>query len=369
MSNNSTLGPRELYSPNSPFLLSRSEWLSVQCYVTAALHLPTTLDKLFHDLPADPSSGADKFPDLLEAYTSIQTHCDDWNKNTLPKSVNLAGDVVEYSRMAPIYYGALNKFLDKMQNGDAKAREEFCETLGALSNKAKSFKTNAETVFAAMKKFSDQTGQDQLNIKPIQSKYLTRYGDQSPILKDLHNKLVNAKGKLHHYKEKYEQDVIVAATSATYAWVVPAGTVAAAVTAGVYGHRATEDLLEIKKWNAKVSLLEDDIKAAALLNAELLQIKDQLGDIIPKLDTALPILQKISGVWGAISDDLDRLSTNALTEIADYGDFIKDLAIEEAIKDWTDVGKEADQYRVNAYIQIVTEEEAQKADSKVPVSN
>jgi len=40
---------------------------------------------------------------------------------------------------------------------------------------------------------------------------------------------------------------------------------------------------------------------------------------------------------------------------------IKSLGIAEAIQAWDNVAKEADAYRVNAYITVTTEEEAKKA--------
>jgi fumarate hydratase class II len=77
-----------------------------------------------------------------------------------------------------------------------------------------------------------------------------------------------------------------------------------------------------------------------------------MSAISDKLNRALPVIQKIQGVWGAIAGDLQNIVNLIKTDIQDALPIIMDLGVEAALNAWKSVGEEADQYRVNAYITV-----------------
>lgn len=357
------IGPGELNTgAGSPFILSKPEWVSVQCYVVSALHLPTDQKSMREELPADPPGGMDQFNDLLSAYKSLHDHCQYWQDHTLQDSVNCAADIVHYNVKVPSYYGALTKLLPKLELDppDPAAVNQCKAILQNLSSQAKGYADHAQLVLDGMKTFSEQSAQDQLTIKPLIEKYKKKLGEQSPTIKDLSDELEKDKEALKAANEEYNHDVIVAATTPTYAWIWPAGTIAAGTVAGIYGKKATDALKRVHEYESKISLVSDQLQAAAKLLLDLQRIHSDLGDISDKLNTALPVLQKMHGAWTAIHNDLDNILVIIDQDIDQVPAILKSLGIDEAIQAWAQVAAEADAYRVNAYVTATTEDLAKE---------
>jgi hypothetical protein len=235
-----------------------------------------------------------------------------------------------------------------------------------LSYNAKGYADHADLVAQGMKTFAEQSFQDQQNtIKPLLVKYEKEFGDQSPEIKQLNDELITVKDELKNWNNEYEHDVIVSSTSATYAWIWPFGTVAAAVVAGVYGKKAADALKKVHECQAKIDNISTELQSHAILLLDLQRIHRDLGDISEKLNNALPIIQKIQGIWTAIHTDLEDIMRIIEEDINQVPAIIKSLGIDEAIQAWNKIAKEADDYRVNAYIKVTTEEEAKIAGEQM----
>ena len=110
-------------------------------------------------------------------------------------------------------------------------------------------------------------------------------------------------------------DVVVAATTPTYVWVWPFGTIAAAVVAGVYGDKAVKALERSRAAQQEINNLSDKLAADAQLMIAINTTEGGITNILDPLNAALPIIQKIQGVWGAIADDLNTIINTIQTNI------------------------------------------------------
>ena len=362
------IGPGQLQSQSGPFVLSRPEWLAVQCYVTSAMNLPTDLTTLGQRLPAPPPGGMDQFADLLAAYKTMNDHASYWNAHTLPDSVSCASDIVHYNEKVPIYYGALTKLLPRLQQTppDPVAAQQLTAILGVLSAQAKGFADHAAAVKDAMTVFDTQSKANGAAVKTLHTTYQQKLGNESPQIKSLSDQITQDKSDLDDAMSEYNHDVIVAATSAAYAWVFPVGTIAAGIVAGIYGKKATDALARAHGLSTAIDTLNDELRAAAIMMADLTRINSDLGDISAQLNAALPVLDKMRGAWGAISDDLNNIIASIQSDIAQAPAIIMSLGIDEAISNWAAVAQEADAYRVNAYISV--QPPAQAAQSATVLS-
>jgi hypothetical protein len=132
--------------------------------------------------------------------------------------------------------------------------------------------------------------------------------------------------------------------------VWPFGTIAAAVVAGIYGHKAVEALDEAHAAQAKIDSLTAQLQADANLMIAIHTASIGMNRIVGDLAAALPVVQKIQGVWGGIAHDLGTIAQLIDADIRQVPPIIMSLGVDEAVKSWHNVALNADAFRVNAYV-------------------
>ncbi|MBD2752513.1 alpha-xenorhabdolysin family binary toxin subunit A [Spirosoma validum] len=359
-----SLGPGSIaqasVSGGPAFALSATEWISIQTYVIDALVLPTTLDALKTSIGSGAPSDMSDFSQLVAAYGGIHDHVTTWQNDTFPQSVSLASDIHNYAQQAPTYYNPILPLAQKLTANpdDQTAKDELTAILGLLSSKATEYQKNAASVAAKIKDFADQTQSDKVKLSGtdgkggLQKYYNDKYGATSTEVITITEQLKAEKLVLDAANADYNHDVIVAATTPTYAWVWPIGTVAAAIVAGIYGDKAVKALERVRAAQQQINSLSDKLAADANLMIAINSVESGLTNILGPLNAALPIIQKIQGVWGAIADDLNNIINLIKTNIQEALPIIMNLGVQSAINAWTAVGQEADAYRVNAYVTV-----------------
>ncbi len=367
------IGPKAIAEPaieNGPkFVLSTDEWFAIQRYVNNGLSkeiMPHTEADFRAFLGENAPDDLSDFIPLIDAYKAIFEHVTVWNDDTFPASVSLASDVFSYANQAEIYYKPILPLAEALTKNpdDEDSRQKLDAILEVLINQANDHHSRAEEVFQKIKLFADQTTQDSITLAGpdgetgLKKRYNDEYGEaselQQNIIKDTELELI----KLEAATKEYEKYVKIAATTPTYAWALPPiGIIVAGSIAGVYGDKATKALNRVK---ASRKIIEE-------LNAELSMVTNLMNSInasnvilsgnIESISAALPVIKKIQGAWGAISDDLKNISSLVKINIQEALPIIMDLGVEAAISEWEAVGELADAYRMNAYI-TVTEEKA-----------
>jgi hypothetical protein len=341
------------------FTLSRPEWITLQTYCTNAAALPTTDEAFRKSLGDGAPSNLSDFTQLIAAYKAINGHAAGWTQTTYPAAVALASDVYQYgTSKVPSYYPQLlaeAKVLVKDPN-DEDAKAALKAILDHLQSDTQSRAKRAGEVVTQIGKFAADTETDKATLVGADGKgglikyYNDKYGQASSEVIKLSKEIEDEGKVLAEANAEYDHDVVVAATTPTYAWVWPFGTVAAAVVAGVYGRRAVEALERARAAEAKIASLQAKLAADARLMIALQGAGTGMGAITRNISESLPVIQKMQGVWGGISADLGALASMVDDDIRNVAPIIMELGIESTVRAWTNVAAAANAFRVNAYV-------------------
>jgi hypothetical protein len=275
--------------------------------------------------------------------------------------VNLASDIYQYgAQKAPIYYKAIlteaNILIGDPTNANALAALK--AILDNLSATATTYSTNASAAAAQVQTFAQQTQADKVVLvgpngdAGLVKTYNDEYGSQSAAVVELNKEIAAQQIILDAANEEYNKDVVIAATTPTYAWVWPFGTIAAAVVAGIYGKKATDALDRAHAAQAKIKSDNQQVQADANLMIAIQMAQTGMNQILNALSAALPVIQKIQGIWGGIAKDIGSIVTLIDTDIRQALPIIMNLGVDEAIQSWASVATEANNYRVNAYVTV-----------------
>jgi hypothetical protein len=354
-----SLAPKVEPAPNGRFFMAVDDWQVIQCYVEGGTRLPISKDEAITKLNISPED-ADHFHDMWEAYSNVHDHCHDFQFNVFPQTVSLASDIVDYGRAkVPTYYGGLTRILDRVDQGTltpALATQKIQAILTNLTADAQDRADKAEAAMKSIAGFIEQTQQDKGFLEPIQDRYKQEYEGESGIIAQFTQEVEDDKNLIETFNDEYRKDVTIACTSATYAWIFPCGTIAAGVVAGVYGKRAQDALDHVHEYQDKLAATEVKLRAAILLKHDLDLANTSLDGIVEKLNAALPVLAKAKGIWSALTDDIKQVLVTIAQDISKAPLIIASLGVDEAIIQWKAIADEADQYRVNAFITIKSED-------------
>lgn len=365
------LGPGQAKSePGKPFFMSREEFIAVQTYCEAGMQLPITRDEVHTKLGVAVEDEAE-FDDMISAYVKVHDHCLEFSTHTFPDTVALAGDLVDYGRnKAPVFYGALLKVIQAWQDGTLppdKAAKKVDAILVNLKADAQARADKAQAVYDKVQDFATQTEADKGFLEPIKARYKAKYEGEGGLIATFNAQIENDVKQIGIWNEEYKKDVTIAATSATYAWIFPVGTIAAGVIAGVYGKKATEALDNVHDYQNKLATAKEDLRKAILLMADLKLADGSLDGLLTKLNAALPVIEKMKGIWLALHADIAKVLTIIQNDIQNAPVEIKDLGVDEAIGEWSTIASEADDYRVNAFITVTTEEAIKQDPQKYAI--
>lgn len=358
-----TVAPGAIADPTMPegpaFALSNSQWLAVQAYVIDALALPVNEPEFRSSLGKGAPADLSPFLELIACYADINGHCKTWQTTTFPTTVALANAVYDYgANKAPVYYPPILKLAERLvaNPDDGQAKEGLKAVLESLETDASDYASQAAAAAEEVKLFAEQTAADKtVLVGPkgdagLVKHYRDEYGQSSKAVEELTREIEAQQLILKGANEEYEHDVIVAATTPTYAWVFPAGLIAAAVVAGVYGDRAVKALERAKAAQRKI----DELEATQAANANLMVAIDSasagMKTIVDSLGEALPVIELMRGQWSAMASDLGRIRELIERDIAKALPIIMDLGVDEAMRAWWNVAQLAQAFRLHAYV-------------------
>lgn len=346
--------------PDGPgFTLSRPEWVAIQTYCTNALSLPTTDATFRASLGSGAPADLADFVQLIEAYRTINGHVTTWETTTFPATVALASDVYQFGAVkAPVFYPRILAEAQILQDhpDDEQAKAALKAILDNLKGEADDRAGRADAVARQVQQFGADSEADRLTLvgkdgsEGLVKYYDDRYGKASEEVASLLKEITAQNDVLKAADAEYNHDVTVAGTSPTYAWVWPLGTIAAAVVAGIYGKRATEALDRARAAQRKIDELQAKLGADANLMTAIHVAQRGMTSIATDLTRALPVIQKIQGVWGSISADLASISAMVDTDIRNVPPIIMDLGVDASVRAWHQVALKADAYRLHAYV-------------------
>lgn len=363
MGNVYSIAPGSLADPGTAggpgFALSRPEWIAIQTYVTNALALPTTRDAFSKSLGSGAPADLKDFDQLIAAYQSMNGHVTTWQKTVFPATVSLASDVYDYgANKAPVFFPPIltEAAILRDNPNDAGAKDALKAILDNLKRDADTRAQKASTVAQQVQQFADDSAADRVTLVGADGAgglvkyYDNAYGAASAEVATLTKDITAQRLVLDGANAEYNHDVVVAATTPTYAWVWPVGTIAAAIVAGVYGKKAVDALDRAHAAQDKINNLAGRLAADANLMSAIHSAELGMNSITRDLSAALPVIQKVQGVWHGLSADLGSISHLIDADIREVPPIIMGLGVDEATKAWHNVSLAANTYRLNAYV-------------------
>lgn len=359
--NTDILGGSGFYDEDGNFKLTAAKLGLVQAYAQVGTNVPVSKEE-FKEKYGLQSDNLDRFNPLMEQYKKVQGNCIDFQENILPQTVTLASDVVNYSKDFNEYCNAMldvvqDRKSEKISKEEAKETiDGICETLKGSADK---FADRAKGITEKLRTFVIETKNTNVNLTKI-VKGFQEEKEKDSTIKNFAKRMEKLQSLLKAANEEYEHDVTVAATTPTYAWVIPWGTVAAVIVAGIYGSGATKTYNKIKELTEQIEDLLKDYNTKILLYGDMDICVNHVNEVIQLAEQAIPVVEEMQSFWQAISDDMGYLKDIINDKIEEAAEVLQKIGIKRAIKQWTDIEKLADSYRATAYIDVKTKEEILK---------
>ncbi|HEY2494750.1 MAG TPA: alpha-xenorhabdolysin family binary toxin subunit A [Paenibacillus sp.] len=335
---------------DSPFLLKKEDWIKVQKYTGDGAYLPVNDKEMRIALLMGSSATLPEFKELYTVHTSIKSHCGNWNDNTYREVLTVANQIVNYSRRAKVYYQPLIGYLPDILDGDTVALEMFKKICAKLATEAQEFGDHAKILADAVGQFAKDTSSDYKNLETVKAKYDKLYGEHSEDVKRLRAEVDSLRKDLETYMEEFKD-------YESESWL-------SLLLGPVFGFalKAILDSTKGKALQARIEATREKIKE----NGEIIQRNVYLMALLDKADVgtdktikqiedALPVIEKIKGIWNSLHSDLSALSEIVMEDIQNDPEFA-DLGIELAILQWETVGKQADDFRVNADVGYIVDQ-------------
>lgn len=351
------LRPGSLATPNEKrSVVSTPDLIAIQVFVDSGKRLPTTAAQ-FRSFTNFTGAFTAPLPDLINEYVTLNQQALDWEGNIYPAIVGLADDIFHYSQRVDTFYPPLIEISDKWSGGDTPTTADmnrYIALLTALAKVADTKATTANTVNLMVKAFAKKLSDDDIVLKRLKDDLDKVFSDQGTIITQALKDIKDDSDALDAANADYHRDVVVAATTPTYAWVPYVGLITAAIFAGVYGDLAVKALNKIKELTALKDTADAAQQAALLVQADYSRVSDGVNKIIDKVTNAADAIAKIEGVWSAIASDVSEIVKTLKEADINNPDNLPILASDElklALTEWQDVGQKADQFRAVAFIQ------------------
>ena len=310
-------------NPKTPTL--RENWIYLQIYATYGLRLPNTAGALqtILNLTANEAAGYAWFNGMYQAYNVLNESSKYFLNDIFNKMTSLGTGLKSY---ATDVAGEDSTFtlISSMVKPTDGSDPDLDSALDILSDLKSTAKTNADLA-AAIKvnlatykgKIVDAQGKMNAVKKQIDSDDRTSQAtiDKLDGGKDVMGSIKQMKDMLDTDKAEYKHDVIVASTTVTYAWVFPAGTIAAAVVAGVFGKRAVDMADTIDKLEGQISDAEAKEKIAISTQNTVTLAQDSLDSALKHTDVAIEKTTAIENSWNDMSAGLDYISKKISSSI------------------------------------------------------
>ncbi|EDO02683.1 predicted protein [Sclerotinia sclerotiorum 1980 UF-70] len=338
-----TLKPEGLVDKDGHSLLTNLEVHKLLRFVWTGVFLSTTKEEYMNhtNMKTDDYNRLKEYIDpLLLVHATCKNHCVVFKNDTYKTIVDLADSMYALAQKAGgkeagSYYANILK--------DGKILFE--ELDKDIADQNQTVISNKRTVINALLR-GDQKALKEKD-KIINDKLAAEGGDIDTLTTTIAAKIK----EIDQDQDEFEQDVIIAATTAAYATVFPVGTICAAVVLGVYTERAV--VMKVKIDALKEILQNDQDKLASdnMLVAGLKLMDKDLSALIALIGPAITVIDEMVGAWGIIAADLKAVK-DAVAENSDETDLpeLQEISQEGVLSAWNDLKVEVNNFRQAAYI-------------------
>ena len=231
-----------------------------------------------------------------------------------------------------------------------RTKKRFIAVADRLAKEATDHAVTAEGVRDLVTEFRNQTSDDHSTVRRLKKEYEDRFGEGSARAEQLKKDIEDTRNLINTLNDEYNHAVVVSATTPTYAWVYPFGTIAAITVAGIYGDKAVKLRNAIDRTRERLGQLQAEERERITMLAGLSLARKSLQGIQTKMEPAIEALDKASKSWRAVATDIGKLRNLVAGMEGEFALYLDD--VEQAISEWKLIAEKADAYRAHAHIQI-----------------
>ena len=337
----------------SPSLLGA--WSNLQVYSYYALGLPTTENDLKVKLNVQDFSllTAPIAKAMTDNYGVLASASKDFLDKVYNPIVDLGNNLLNFATDATATDGTsiFQTIVDLLYPPNSKdgSKPEPADPASALEliqdrlDTATTNATKAEKVKQSLTDYKTKLATGQMKLTTLKTTLDNNESTSAATInklsggKDVAGSLKSITSLLTSAQDRYSHDVIVAATTPTYAWVlippgIPAGLIAASVVAGVYGKRATDELSTIHKLQTQLENAEHDLQVAVKTQAIQHQASTGVNQAITYTDAAIRSATVLQLAWNKLANGLGVIKSSLSKAIKDSPDGQPTLASKAVVK-------------------------------------
>jgi len=286
-------------------------WHYLQVYTHYGLQLPHTQSTLKLQLGINDPGRYGWFDPAVEAYDTVYKASEHFIGAVFPGVVGLGNELMSFAKEATGKDGNFSAMLDLIDQNEDQAALELVDDLRtkAIDNSKKAatvasdlgtYKGQlvaAKGQLDAVKKAID--ADDQVSKKTIDD-LLSDDPKSSTSIKAVERFLADA-------KKNYEHNVVVAATTPTYAWVLPVGLISAIVVAAVFGTRATSEKQAIDGYEAQLQRMAGKLRTAIETRGVFEAADYGISNALNKTELAETNATTVQNAWNQLVIGIDKI--------------------------------------------------------------
>jgi len=288
-------------------------WHYLQVYTHYGLQLPHTQATLKLQLGISDPGRYTWFDPAVEAYDTIYQASQHFIGAVFPGVVGLGNDLMSFAQEATGKDGNFSAMIDLLDDNEDQAALELVDDLRtkAIENSKKAaqvatdlgtYKGKLVTAIGQLSNVKTKINQDdQVSQKTIDG-LLSQDPKSSTSIKAVEKFLADAKAN-------YEHNVVVAATTPTYAWVLPTGLIAAIVVASIYGKRATDEKAAIDSYESQLKQMALKLRTAIETRSVLEAADYGISNALSKTELAERDATTVQNAWNQLVKGVDEIKT------------------------------------------------------------
>lgn len=351
----------------------KADWDFLQLYSFWGMRLPYREESLKIALKTD-NTGYRFFRPMLTEYATIHDACDHFLTRVFPGVVGLGNNLKSFARESDADGGFASVKILLDQAGGRKTPEEkeaatsALVLLADLAEKAKKNADDAKRVGENLAVFKGKLSEAQNGLNKVAGLIEEDNKTSMATIEKLvggttaipAGTIAETQRAIEAANKEYEQNVAVAATTPTYAWIGPGfGLIAAVVVAGVYGSRATEALKKFYSLQARLETDRRELATAYATHSVHAGASRSVAEAIHFTDLALEKTTRIQNAWNGLGNQLNDLHDDlARTFTSNDGEKqLKAIAVvsvylRRASSEWSQLKDPLKQLTAEPYIQV-----------------
>ncbi|MFC4161280.1 hypothetical protein [Chitinimonas lacunae] len=287
-------------------------WHYLQLYAYWGVRLPSSDAELKMSLDIKQPESYLFYGTMLEGYSQVHKACFSFLSDLFPRVVNLGSSLKRFaddaSKEGGGLFSAVIELIEKKDGFSAldllrdlrSTATKNADEAAAVRNGLASFRTQLAAANSKVKNADEQVEKDSKTNQAVLDKY---NGGEDAIgsIKQLSKQLQNE-------REEYKQDVIIASTTVTYAWIPLWGQLSAIIIAGIYGDKAAKMLRKIEEDEARLAKANAELSLAIQVRKVQDTAKHSLDKVAANTELAIAYTVTVENSWRGIESEIDLIA-------------------------------------------------------------